>query len=93
MPFLHVHISIEHHSLHVFRMIIEFAAFPKSNILVYIYIYISLFTAKDGAVLLTARHRYTAFAQLPAGCRPDQRITLVVARGLPNNQIIMERPS
>eukprot|EP00435_Cladocopium_sp_Y103_P062926 s868_g24.t1 len=45
----------------------------------------------DGAVLLTARHRYTAFAQLPVGCRPDQRITLVVARGLPNNQIIMER--
>ena len=47
--------------------------------------------AKDGAVLLTARHRYTAFAQLPTGCRPDHRITLVVSRNLPNGQLAMER--
>ena len=90
LSLLYVQILIEHHSLHVFPNASRIRCLEdlKSSIL----IYRLQPHAKDGAVLLTARHRYTAFAQLPVGCRPDQRITLVVARGLPNNQIIMERP-
>eukprot|EP00931_Biecheleriopsis_adriatica_P115086 TRINITY_DN90921_c0_g1_i1.p1 TRINITY_DN90921_c0_g1~~TRINITY_DN90921_c0_g1_i1.p1 ORF type:complete len:1336 (+),score=212.36 TRINITY_DN90921_c0_g1_i1:33-4010(+) len=45
----------------------------------------------DGAVLLSARHRYTAFARLPPDCRPDQRVTLLVARGLPCSRLELER--
>ena len=90
LSLLYVQILIEHHSLHVFPNASRIRCLEdlKSSIL----IYRLQPHAKDGAVLLTARHRYTAFAQLPVGCRPDQRITLVVARGLPNSQIIMERP-
>ena len=90
LSLLYVQILIEHHSLHVNPNASRIRCLEHltSNIL----IYRLQPHAKDGAVLLTARHRYTAFAQLPVGCRPDQRITLVVARGLPNNQIIMERP-
>ncbi|CAK9085621.1 unnamed protein product [Durusdinium trenchii] len=45
----------------------------------------------DGAVLLKAAHRYTAWARLPVGCRPEVRVTLVVARGFPKQQLAMER--
>lgn len=42
---------------------------------------------EDGAVLLTARHRYTAFAVLPYEQRPQRRVTLAVARGFQNERL------
>ena len=45
----------------------------------------------DGAVLLTSRHRYTAFAVLPKEQRPTQRVTLAVARGFQKERLVMER--
>jgi len=45
----------------------------------------------EGAVVLTARHRYAAFAKLEPDCRPSQSVTLLVARGLPNGRIEPER--
>lgn len=45
----------------------------------------------EGAVIVTARHRYTAFAQLPPGCWPTQMVTILVARGLPTGKLALER--
>eukprot|EP00928_Gymnodinium_smaydae_P099927 TRINITY_DN966_c3_g1_i1.p1 TRINITY_DN966_c3_g1~~TRINITY_DN966_c3_g1_i1.p1 ORF type:complete len:1532 (-),score=349.65 TRINITY_DN966_c3_g1_i1:31-4626(-) len=45
----------------------------------------------DGAVLLTTRHRYTAFARLPRDCWPSQAVTLLVARSLPQDRLVPER--
>ena len=47
---------------------------------------------QDGAVLLKTRHRYTAWTRLPPSMRPDQRITLALARGFATERLTMERP-
>eukprot|EP00927_Polykrikos_kofoidii_P077261 TRINITY_DN74219_c0_g1_i1.p1 TRINITY_DN74219_c0_g1~~TRINITY_DN74219_c0_g1_i1.p1 ORF type:complete len:1476 (-),score=281.90 TRINITY_DN74219_c0_g1_i1:36-4415(-) len=45
----------------------------------------------DGAIILTTRHRYTAFASLPPECWPPQNVTLMVARALPLGRLVPER--